>query len=155
MLYCLTTQQIGISRNNFVIENRAWIGYEYQPDIYKNSPWGFNIVIKNFGKTPATQMQVWKGGFLSYERNLQIPKIKLWETATLSPNATYPIDIPLDNYGDFNDNSLSAMIPQGKIFLYYRFVIVYKDIYGQSDTTEFIFRGKTNMTAETIYSKMK
>ena len=153
-----TRETLELTRNNFIIENRAWIGFENSPDVLTDN-WMLRAHIKNLGKTPANHLNIWTYGFFSNKEVPKVYKTIFFDSTAIAPNGTYPVEItPTYPKGKFIEHITSSAWEQ-KTFVYYHIRIIYGDVYNGKDTTEFIFRAKaTNSNiwgVETIYSKMK
>lgn len=142
---------------NFIIQNRAWIGVEKPPNVWDDG-WKFQAVIKNFGKTPAINVRVLTGGFFTRKNLGGNITTKLVETTALTPNSAYNVSIATENRAKFQNVNVEVEMWNKKLFLFYKLVIIYDDIYNVTDTTEFIYRAKpTNSNlwdVEAVYSKM-
>ncbi|MFA6457037.1 MAG: hypothetical protein WCW40_09470, partial [Bacteroidota bacterium] len=159
-LYNMTVKQAGDARDATIaakksvelfeqtsrIDNRAWVGLIAQPNTNKDDPFisyreilrggGIYVNVKNFGKTPADSLFCY--GKLFFSNELPKPKtlkrINSWGKV-LSPGESFQIEFPIDTSYSYE---LIKNVVSGKKNLFIYGVIIYRDIYGFIDTTEFM-----------------
>jgi len=130
-----------LSKKNFIIENRAWVGL----DNVTNEDM---LRIKNFGKTPAED--IWIGqkqfkSFTNFPTRPRINSIDFKKIGTLSPTENRHVEfLGITIPQNPADGEYVIEKVRGKNVLYCLYgVIVYRDIYGGRDTTEFSFIADT------------
>jgi hypothetical protein len=157
IVWCMTSQQnrntenilkatqrsSDIADSNYIIENRAWMALQMneppRAQIVADDSGGYvaNITwkINNIGKTPAEDVHMGHSTCISNVPDFRNRKIIYELPYTFAPGEerSYSCDHKITN--DAVIRSLNTK--RSNLFLYG--IIAYKDIYGRSDTTEFIF----------------
>jgi hypothetical protein len=152
VVYCMTHDQNEISQKaldatnhtmtmterNYVIENRAWVGFDEPPRLSSGNllSRGCSCVVrvKNFGKTPAESISIGyrvslKGTTTGHAR------LQYLQPFILSPSQREWRWMPIPDFSDL----VYAKLSGGTAVLYLRGIITYRDIYSRSDTTDFSF----------------
>jgi hypothetical protein len=141
----ITDSTLNFARKNANIENRAWIGLNATPDIMGYLDEGsIQITIKNFGKTPPDSVRT--GGNIFTKVSPSRPNIVLNTQNTIPPTGTLTFKIPVRL-----DSSTINKIKfyKSRVYVCIYGIIVYKDIGGNYDTTEFMYKYR-NFDGETV-----
>lgn len=118
----LTRKSNERAEENFIIENRAWVGVSQS-----NGSGDLEVYIKNFGRTPAESLCIGKTSIFRNTPPTIRPNVKMSQPTSLSPDE--PITIRFAQ--TFVDGKMGTNCCYG--------IITYKDIYNRRDTTEFMF----------------
>ena len=137
-----TRQSIELAESNFIIENRAWVGVQYS----QISAYDLQVIIKNFGKTPAENVRIGDTAFICNKIPSNRPQVMLDKPTAISPDA--PKDIFISP--KFFNNIVPQNILDGKTGICYYGIVTYTDIYNRIDTTEFMFFSKSMANLQRI-----
>jgi hypothetical protein len=129
----LTRQSNQTIQENFIVENRAWVGVEYSNSF---PMYDLSLRIKNFGKTAAENVRWGDTAFPCNTIPAKRPHVTYTKPTAMSPDGTNNIDIPLNLP---TGNTVPDVLSQGKTGVCYYGIITYSDIYNRTDTTEFMY----------------
>jgi hypothetical protein len=132
-----------IQRQAMVAANRAWVGIVglSKPTPLTAGPPGLEVILRNSGHCPATNIVGRSSSALVYEQLNQAPEPAVsgppMSIAVLFSGATSPTT--LGGTGpSLSDNDI-AHVKEGKLFLYYCGVFSYEDGFGSTQETRCCF----------------